>query len=222
MDKTDFLATHKLFRALPPPQRARLAAFAKRQPMQARETLFRRGDVGDSMLAVVEGEVRITLPGSEGRDRALATFHPGDIFGEIALLDGKPRTADATAVTDGVLLRFERRDVLPLLRGTPEVTDALLQMLCERLRRTSDQVEEQSFLDLSARLARATLRLAQTGPSIRITQRELAELVGASRESINRKLGEWDEAGLIALRKGGMALNARARLEAIAAGDVTV
>ncbi len=218
MDKTDFLATHVLFRALPPPQRARLASYAKRQPMQAGQTVFSRGEVGDSMLAVIEGQVRVTLTNTDGRIRTLATFNPGDIFGEIALLDGKNRTADATAVTDSVLLRFERRDVLPLLRSTPEVTDALLQMLCERLRRTSDQVEEQSFLALEAQLARATLRLAQAGPSISITQAALAELIGASRESVNRQQRKWDAAGLITKRKGGMTLKDRARLEAIATG----
>jgi CRP-like cAMP-binding protein len=219
MDKADFLATHRLFRALPPPQRARLAAFAKRQPMQAGQTLFSRGDVGDSMLAVIEGEVRVTLTNTDGRIRTLAIFRPGDIFGEIALLDGKPRTADATAMTDGLLLRFERRDVLPLLRGMPELTEALLQMLCERLRRTSHQVEEQSFLDLEAQLARVTLRLAQAGPSISITQGQLAELVGVARESVNKTLRKWNEAGLIMTRKGGMTLKDRAALEAIATGE---
>lgn len=219
MDKTDFLATHRLFRALPPPQRARLAAFAKRQPMRAGQTVFSRGDVGDHMLAVIEGEVRITLTNPEGRVRTLTIFRPGDIFGEIALLDGKNRTADAIAVTDGMLLRFERRDVLPLLRGTPEVTDALLQILCERLRRTSYQVEEHSFLDLEAQLARATLRLAKDGPSIRITQSALAELIGVARESVNRQLGEWEEAGLIENPKGRIDLKDRAALEAIATGE---
>jgi CRP-like cAMP-binding protein len=186
--------------------------------MRAGQTVFSRGGEGDSMLAVIEGEVRVTLANPDGRIRTLAIFRPGDIFGEIALLDGKPRTADATAVTDGVLLRFERRDVLPILRGTPEVTDALLQMLCERLRRTSDQVEEQSFLDLEAQLARATLRLAKDGPSIRITQGALAELIGASRESVNRQQRKWDAAGMIIKRKGGMTLKDRAALEAIAMG----
>jgi CRP-like cAMP-binding protein len=219
MEKRDFLATHPLFRGLPAQARERLASFAKVRPMAARETLFRRGDAGDSMLAVVAGAVSISLPGAEGRDRTLAIYRDGDIFGEIALLDGKPRTADAIAISEGRLLRFDRRDVLPILRATPEMTEVLLQLLCARLRRTSDQVEEQSFLDLAARLARAILRLTEANAVVASTQRELAELIGASRESTNRKLGEWDDAGWIALRKGGLAVRDRERLESIAVGD---
>jgi CRP-like cAMP-binding protein len=218
MDKRSFLAGHPLFKNLPPPGQERLSGFARERRMHGGEVLFRRGDRESFMLAVIEGSVRVTLPGSDGRERILAIFHPDDVLGEIALLDGKPRTADAIARSDGRLLVFERRDLLPVLRATPELTLALLELLCARLRRTSDQVEEQSFLDLPARLARALLRLVDSAGDITATQRDLAELVGATRESVNRRLRAWEEAGVLQLGKGSARLLQPAALKTAAAG----
>jgi CRP-like cAMP-binding protein len=219
MDKRSFLSGHPLFKGLPAAAQDRLAGFARERRMHVGEVLFRRGDQDSFMLAVIEGSVRVTLPSAEGRERILAIFHPDDVLGEIALLDGKPRTADAIARSDGRLLVFERRDLLPVLRATPEMTLALLELLCARLRRTSDQVEEQSFLDLPARLARALLRLADDRGQVLATQRDLAELVGATRESVNRRLRAWEEAGMLALGKGSARLMRVAALKEAAAGS---
>jgi CRP-like cAMP-binding protein len=218
MDKRSFLSGHPLFKGLPPPAQDRLAGFARERRMHTGEVLFRRGDRDSFMLAVIEGSVRVTLPSAEGRERTLAIFHPDDVLGEIALLDGKPRTADAIARSDGRLLVFERRDLLPVLRGTPEMTLALLELLCARLRRTSDQVEEQSFLDLPARLARALLRLADGQAEVAATQRDLAELVGATRESVNRRLRAWEDDGLLRLGKGTATVLDEAALKLAASG----
>ena len=218
MDKRAFLSGHPLFGALDRAAQERLAAFARERPMQAGEVLFRRGDTQSFMLAVIAGEVRVTIPSAEGRERSIATFHAGDLLGEIALLDGRPRTADAVARTDGRLLVFERRDLLPVLRAAPEMALALIAMLCARLRRTSDQVEEQSFLDLPTRLARALLRAADGAGRVSATQQELAEMVGATRESVNRRLRAWEEAGHLHLGKGTVAIVARPALQREAAG----
>ena len=218
MDKRGFLSGHPLFKDLSLPAQERLAAFARERAMDAGEVLFRRGDQESFMLAVIEGEVSVTIPSAEGRERTIATFHRGDLLGEIALLDGRPRTADAVACCDGRLLVFERRDLLPLLRSTPEVTLALIEMLCARLRRTSDQVEEQSFLDLPTRLARALLRVADGQGGIKATQRQLAEMVGATRESVNRCLRRWEDAGHLRLGKGTVAIVLRPALQREAAG----
>jgi CRP/FNR family cyclic AMP-dependent transcriptional regulator len=220
MDKRSFLAGHPLFKGLDVASQERLAAFARERPMQAGEVLFRRGDRESFMIAIVEGTVRVTIPSADGRERILAIFHPDDVLGEIALLDGKPRTADAIARSDGRLLVFERRDLLPVLRAVPDMTLALMELLCARLRRTSDQVEEQSFLDLATRLARALLRMADTDGHVVATQRDLAELVGATRESVNRRLREWEEAGLLRLGKGTIGIqDLRAMREAAAGGE---
>lgn len=218
MDKRAFLSGHPLFGALDRAAQERLAAFARERPMQAGEVLFRRGDTQSFMLAVIAGEVRVTIPSAEGRERSIATFHAGDLLGEIALLDGRPRTADAVARTDGRLLVFERRDLLPVLRAAPEMALALIAMLCARLRRTSDQVEEQSFLDLPTRLARALLRAADGAGRVSATQQELAEMVGATRESVNRRLRAWEEAGHLHLGKASLSIVGRPALLRAAAG----
>ena len=218
MDKRSFLSGHPLFRGLDRAAQEKLAGFARERPMRAGEVLFRRGDTESFMLAVVEGTVRVTLPSAEGRERILAIFHPDDVLGEIALLDGKPRTADAVARSNGRLLVFERRDLLPVLRTTPEMTLALMELLCARLRRTSDQVEEQSFLDLSTRLARALMRMADTEAHVVATQRDLAELVGATRESVNRRLRDWEDAGALRLGKGTVTIQDMAAMREAAAG----
>lgn len=219
MDKQNFLAGHPLFSGLDRPALAKLAAFARERPMRAGEVLFRRGDRESFMLAVIAGTVQVSLPSAEGREHILAIFHPGDVLGEIALLDGRPRTADALARSDGRLLVFERRDLLPVLRTAPELTLSLMELLCARLRRTSDQVEEQSFLDLSTRLARALLRMADATGLVGATQRDLAELVGATRESVNRRLRDWEDAGTLELGKGAARIRDMAAMRAAAAGD---
>jgi CRP-like cAMP-binding protein len=220
MDKRSFLSGHPLFKGLDATAQERLAAFARERPMRTGDVLFRRGDRDSFMLAIIEGSVRVTLPSAEGRERILAIFHPDDVLGEIALLDGKPRTADAVARSDGRLLVFERRDLLPILRSAPEMAVALMELLCARLRRTSDQVEEQSFLDLSTRLARALLRMADTEGLVVATQRDLAELVGATRESVNRRLREWEDSGLLRLGKGTVGVrDMRAMKDAAAGGE---
>src|SRR6516164_10351205 len=141
------------------------------------------------MMAVLRGRVVIRAPSSEGKEVILKIISEGEIFGEIALLDGKERTADATAMTDCELLVVARRSFLSLLER-PVMTRELLNVLCERLRRTSEQVEDVLFLDLEARIAKILLRFAEAGgpaqPGAHVvlgmSQREFGNLVGASRE----------------------------------------
>jgi CRP-like cAMP-binding protein len=139
-------------------------------------------------------------------------FYEGDVFGEIALLDGKERSADATAATDCELLVVPRRSFLRLLEHRPELCIELMVVLCERLRRTNEQVEDFAFLDLEARIAKVLVRLAQEeGPrapasrlGLKISQRALGELVGGSRESVNKHLQDWKRSGIIAIEKGAI------------------
>ena len=145
-----------------------------------------------------------------GRQMVLTTMRDGDVFGEIALLDGKERTADATAMTDCELLVVSRRSLLSLLERRPDLAIGLMVVLCERIRRTNEQVEDLAFLDLEARIAKVLIRLAEengdadrrTPISIKISQRALGELVGGSRESVNKHLQDWKRMGIIALEKG--------------------
>ena len=174
--------------------------------------IFAKGDLGNSMMAVLHGRVTISNPSADGRQLVVTVFHEGDVFGEIALLDGKERSADATAASDCELLVVPRRSVLRLLEHRPEVCIELMVVLCERLRRTNEQVEDFAFLDLEARIAKVLLRLAQEetprSPAsrlgLKISQRALGELVGGSRESVNKHLQDWKRSGIIAIEKGAI------------------
>lgn len=151
-------------------------------------------------------------------------LHPGEIFGEIALLDGRPRTADAMAMTDCELTVIERRDFLAFVHGEPNVALQLIALLCERLRIASEHYEEVVFLDLPTRLARILLQLADqteagaAEPKLKITQREISQMLGSTRESVNKQLRAWSKRGVIALERGGIVVYRLATLAAIAGG----
>ncbi len=113
--------------------------------MRRGETLFRRGDPGTGLLLVVRGRIRISVPSSEGRDGVLNLVRAGEVVGEIALLDGHPRTADAIAETDGEVMLLERRDLLHLIEENGALALGLMEVLCEQLRQTSAQVEALMF-----------------------------------------------------------------------------
>jgi CRP/FNR family transcriptional regulator, cyclic AMP receptor protein len=175
-------------------------------------TIFTKGEPGNSMMAVLSGRVTITAPSPDGRQIVLSVLREGEVFGEIALLDGKERTADARAEMDCELLVVARQDFLRVLRHQPELCLPLLMVFCERIRRTDEQVEDFAFLHLETRIAKTLLRLAeeqnggQMAPAVgvRISQRALGEIVGGSRESVNKHLQDWKRAGIIAIEKGGI------------------
>lgn len=177
------------------------------------DQIFAKGDPGNSMMAVLKGRVMISSPSEDGRQVVLTVFRDGEVFGEIALLDGKERTADATAMADTELLVVPRRSLLSLLEHRPELCLGLLVVLCERLRRTNEQVEDLAFLDLEARIAKVLVRLAEENGDggtaaqpvgVKISQRALGELVGGSRESVNKHLQDWKRLGIIELGKGAI------------------
>jgi CRP-like cAMP-binding protein len=186
--------------------------------------IFAKGDPGNSMMAVLRGRVLISSPSVDGRQVVLTTFREGDVFGEIALLDGKERTADATAAADCELLVVARRSLLALLERRPELAHQLLIVLCERIRRTNEQVEDFAFLHLETRIAKALLRLAQeegkrtptSHLGLKISQRALGEIVGSSRESVNKHLQDWKRSGIIELEKGSILIRDVEALAALA------
>lgn len=225
VDKRKLLEGHFLLGRLQPEELAKLSSYTRIVRYAANDTIFLKGSPGTGMMAVVTGRVKISSPSPDGKEVILNVINPGEIFGEVALLDGKERTADAIALTACELLVLERRDFLPFLRSNPDVCIRMLGILCERLRRTSEQVEDILFLDLSGRLARALVRLAQTHgergtDGIRIalplSQRQFGEMVGLSRESINKQLNAWQREGLIALDKGRITIRGMQALERLA------
>lgn len=215
VDKRQVFESHELFSLFSPAELERLISFSHARVYAAGEMIFEKGSPGTGLMAVLSGRVRISSPSPEGREVVLNIIHPGQVFGEIALLDGKERTADATAMESCELLILERRDFVPFLEHHPDICLRLIAVLCERLRRTTEQVEDVLFLDLGGRLAKTLLHLAGVHgrPSAKgialaakLSQRDLASMIGASRESVNRQLSLWEDQGLIARDKGAIIL----------------
>jgi CRP-like cAMP-binding protein len=219
-DRQKLLQEHPLFSGLPAEIIERLSSYAVMRDVKRGTTIFTKGDVGNSLFAVCEGTVKMTSPSADGKDAVFNMINEGAIFGEIALLDGRTRTADAVAATDCQLMVIDRRDFLPLLRSQQELAIKIIDVLCARLRRTSEQVEDIMFLDLPGRLAKALLRLIDDSSTkdrkLTITQGEIGEIIGMSRESTNKQLREWQERKWIKLERGGISILQPDALQAVA------
>lgn len=212
IDKLAALRDQAVFHALSPGVIEHLAAYMTRRRVAQGSTIFAKGDPGATLMAVLSGSVRISVSGGDGRETVLNIIKPGQMFGEIALLDGRARTADAAAMTDCELLAIDRRDFIPLLRRDPDLLLELIETLCARIRRTSVQVEDAMYLSLSARLAKALLELSGGAEAsaarrnVRITQLELGNIVGMSRETTNRQLRAWEAREWVRLERGSIAV----------------
>jgi len=224
-EKRKLLEGHFLFGRLKSAELDSLLAYTRVEHFIARQEIFAKGSPGDRMMAVVQGRVKISSLSSDGREIVLNIISAGEIFGEIALIDGKERTADAVAMTDCDLLVLHRRDFLPFLERHADVCIVLLGVLCDRLRRTSEQLEDISFRHIQSRLAKVLLRLARGSTSanakamrvdLGLSQRELGTIVGGTRESINKHLQALHRGGVIELEKGGILIRDVAALERIA------
>jgi CRP-like cAMP-binding protein len=199
---------HSLFGKLPPADLDALLLHARLERYAAGREIFAKGSPGRSMMAILTGGVRISTPSPAGPDIVLTILRPGEVFGEIALLDGADRTADATAVSDCELLVLDHRDFIPFLERRADLCLLLLRLLCQRLRQTDRQFEEAMFGRLDGRIAMTLVRLAHGAPprddggvALHITQQELAGMVGAARESVNKQLHVWQKEGLLKLGK---------------------
>jgi CRP-like cAMP-binding protein len=210
-----------LFRGLAPAVLERIAALATQRGYRRGEVLFRSGDAGDALLGVVSGRIRISTGSASGREIFLNIMEPGDTFGEIALLDGGPRTATATAIEAAELVSLRRGPLFELLEREPRTALELLRLCGERLRWTSGLLEDSVFLDAPARLAKRLLSLGElhgeksaAGYRIRISQEELASFLGVSRQAVNEQLQEWKGRGWVALGRGSVTVQDAAALKA--------
>jgi CRP/FNR family cyclic AMP-dependent transcriptional regulator len=222
-DRLSLLRNHPLFQDLPGSVIEHLGSYMKTRKVPRGATIFTKGDPGTGLMGVLTGSVKVSVASAEGKDIVLNIFREGEVFGEIALLDGRPRTADATAMSDCELIIIERRDFVPFLSGHPDVTIKFIEILCSRLRRTSEQVQDVTFLNLPTRLAKALLQLTSSdqggapGRKVAITQREISQMIGRSRESTNKQLRAWVKRGWVRLERGGVSVVAPDKLAAIAA-----
>ena len=211
------LAAVPLLAPLPAAELEALARLARERMAANGEWLFRRGDPGDYLLVVLAGELRVSVSGVDGREQILRTLGPGDVVGEIALLDGRPRSADAVAVTRVRLLVVDRRSVLNEIAHNGEFALALMRLLCNRLRATSSALEAMLFHDSGTRLAAALLQLSggREGARVDLTQSQLGEIVGAARETVNKKLRSWEKEGVVTLSPGRIIVELLAKLTAL-------
>jgi CRP-like cAMP-binding protein len=221
------LREHFLLSALTAEDFEQLMASATERRFRHGQTIFRRGDPGSSLLAVLEGQVRIGVCSETGKEITLGIVGQGELFGEIAVIDGAGRTADATAIGACRLLVLDRRDFLPFLERCPGVAVRLLQLLCARMRKATSMCESVALLDVPMRLARLMLQLAEEHGepagsrqriALKLSQQELGNLVAATRESINKHLRLWEAEGLISMNRGSIVLNDVARIEQIGGG----
>ena len=223
---SEALAAIPFFAGLDPAALERVAAGMRSRRFRRGEVIFHIGDPGDALFVIVHGEVKISLPSETGEEAILATLRQGDVFGELALLDGAPRSATATALgaTETVVLPRDRfRELIATEAG---VRDALLASIAGELRRLTTHVEELHFLDITGRLAARLVRLAQEGGTklpdggirlrTNLTQGDLAAMVGCTRQSVNKLLGQFTDDGLDPPRARGDRHNRRRRPD----GDV--
>lgn len=201
----------ELFESLGENDLQALAQICRSRSVDRGTLIFGRGEPAESMMLVASGRVRISSVSAEGREVILNEITTGQSFGEIALLDRSDRTADATAVQDTRLLVLYRRYFEPFLRNRVDLCLDLMRLLCFRLRRTTAQVEDLALRSLESRMARVLLAFAEHGnaplteKSVTITltmsQRELGEVTGATRESVNKTFRLWRELGLAELHE---------------------
>lgn len=205
----DVLRRTPLFAALDDAAAAALRATMSHQTVARGAVVFSEGEPGDRLFIIVDGKIKLGQTSGDGREQVMAVFGPGAMFGELSLFDPGTRTSTATAVSDSVLLSLSQRDLRPWLTGRPEVAEALLQALAQRLRRTNEAMADLVFSDVPGRVAKALLDLADkfgqpqpdgsTVVAHDLTQEELAQLVGASRETVNKSLADFASRGWIRL-----------------------
>ena len=213
--RRDVLRGTKLFQVLKPEELDGLLGLVTERRVRRDEPVMRRGDPDASLMVLVQGRLRAGATAADGREVVMGMVEPGGVIGEIALLDGKPRSLDVIAMADSLLLVVERREFLPFLLRHPELLLRLLQVLCDRLRRNTSAFEDVALASLPARLARLLLKLADeygepAGDGIRLrlklSQRELSAQVAATRERVNKQLRTFKDAGMVGEERGSMVL----------------
>ncbi|MDO8307062.1 MAG: Crp/Fnr family transcriptional regulator [Actinomycetota bacterium] len=197
-----------LFAALDPEDAAALRASLRETLVPRGEALFNEGEPGDRMYIIIDGKVKLGQTSADGRETLLGVLGPGENFGELSLFDPGLRTSTATALTDAVVLGIGNEQLRPWLAGRPEIAAALLQALARRLRRTNEAMADLVFSDVPGRVAKALMDLGEKFGTVTpeglmvthdMTQEELAQLVGASRETVNKALADFAQRGWIRL-----------------------
>jgi len=201
----EHLRRYPLFSKLADDQLTQLVERMRTRSYKRGEMLFRKDDPGAHLYVVLDGAVKIALPGEFGQEALVSIMRTGDFFGELALFDGSPRSASATALEDARAALLAREDFLSFLDAHPAAVRVVLDALAKTIRRLSDRVEDLIFLDVPSRVAKYLLDLAQADGTAKLeltlTQDELAAFIGASRVSVNRVLGDLERREIIGIRR---------------------
>lgn len=213
----------ELFRPLDEEELAALSRQAVQRHIHRNELIFSQGDSGDGLYVIINGHVSIGRQNAEGEELILNILGPDEYFGELALFDDEPRSAGATAIEDSTVLFLSRAAFRRFMEAHPAALFTCLAVIVRQIRRLTDLADEIALLDVRSRLAKRLLHLAEQGmvqsnpagdqASLRITQQQLANMLGATRESVNKHLNSLVDAGIIRLERGRIHILDRARLE---------
>jgi CRP/FNR family transcriptional regulator len=221
-DSLELLGRVPLFSELSPPELERIASVAIPRSFERGVRVFHEGDNSDACYIVRSGDLRVTREHSDGRAIALATLASGDIFGELAMLDGEARSASVETLSDAELLALPATDMRRLLADHPAISVKLIVALTRRLRETNERVSRQSFQTVPSRVAGVLAQLVaedielegREGVTVRMTQADLAQLAGTSRESVSRFLATLERAGVVQVGRGRVTVVQPRRLRA--------
>jgi CRP-like cAMP-binding protein len=221
-ESVELLARVPLFSELSPEELERISRVSVARSFPAGVRVFHEGDRSDACYLVRSGDLRVTREHPDGRAIALATLGPGDLFGELAMLDGQARSASVETLSDAELLALPAADVRRLLADHPEISVKLIAALTRRLRETNERVARQSFQTVPSRVAGVLTQLiaeesapaGRQGITIRMTQADLAQLAGTSRESVSRFLATLERAGVVRVGRGRVTVVEPRRLRA--------
>lgn len=199
-----------------------LEGLASEVVLRKNQTLFEQGDEGDALFAITSGALEISVQSEDGRKLALDRMTEGDLLGEIALFSPGQRTATAIAVEPTRLLRIRNGDMVAAIKGAPDLAEDMIRLAGKRLRYMNRQIGEQVFLPIPARLARKIIYLldetSDDSQRLQISQANLAEYVGATREAVSKTLSEWKREGVIDVSRGALHILDRSTIEKI--GDL--
>jgi CRP/FNR family transcriptional regulator, cyclic AMP receptor protein len=217
------LGLHPFFSALAPGDVLKFLARTHCRSVGAGRTIFRKDDPGDGLYGIVAGEVAFTIGSRDGKGLILNVLGPGQFFGEIALLDGGGRSATALTRSACRLLFIPRREFLSFFAERSDAMMQIIALLCARLRRSTDYIADSAFLGFSSRLAKQLIVMAgeagaEPDKALRISQIELASMLGVSRERVNRQLVDWGNSGILDQRRGRVVVRDRRALHVIANG----
>lgn len=211
--RREALIRTEIFRSLPDAELETILARANVRRVTRGTAILRRGDPNSGMVIIMTGRVRVSVVSEDGKGVTLAVLGNGDVLGEMSLLDGEPCSADVNAQEDCVLLVIDRAQFLHVLRQSSKLCLHLMAVLTRRLRRANATLEDMAILDLPTRLGRLLARLATdygvpvrsgTRIEVKLSQKDLSTLVGASREKVNKQLRQWEEEGVLGKDSGRM------------------